>query len=109
MPGGDDPQAAAMMAQMFKGFRVRMMVTVQGEIDKTTASYVRTNSKSKKKDTLTLLDMSIGNLMSNPATAKKLQELGKIKDPKLAKQKLKDLESPDFRAEFGPKVLVRFK
>jgi hypothetical protein len=70
----------AQMKQMFDGFRVRIMVKVDGEIARTNASYVEIDTQSKKKQLVTLFDINIGEIMKDEETFKKLAAMGEIQD-----------------------------
>lgn len=97
----------AQMKQMFDGFRVRIMVKVDGEIARTNASYVETDTQSKKKQLVTLLDMNIGEIMKDEETFKKLAAMGEIQDMETAAEKLKGI--PGLKIETTKRVEVEFQ
>jgi len=97
----------AQMKQMFDGFRVRIMVKVDGEIARTNASYVQIDTQSKKKQLVTLLDMNIGEIMKDEETFKKLAAMGKIQDMETAAEKLKGI--PGLKIETTKRVEVEFQ
>ncbi|MEA3437515.1 MAG: hypothetical protein U9R43_13680 [Thermodesulfobacteriota bacterium] len=97
----------AQMKQMFDGFRVRIMVKVDGEISRTNASYVEIDTQSKKKQLVTLLDMNIGEIMKDEETFKKLAAMGEIQDMKTAAEKLKGM--PGLKIETARRVEVEFQ
>lgn len=91
----------AMMQQMYKGFRFMTTIEVDGKISKTNASHV-----NDKKNIVTILDMNIGELMSNKEHMKVLMSMGQTKDMEVAKQKLKGI--PAIKVETEKKVSIRF-
>lgn len=70
-PGMDDmpPEVAAMMAQMFDGFRVAIDVEVDGEIVETSSPFVEGSR-------VTVLELDLGQLIKDPANLKVLEKLG---------------------------------
>ncbi|MCK5849634.1 MAG: hypothetical protein KAH23_01870 [Kiritimatiellae bacterium] len=101
------PDQMAMMKQMFDGFRMRIMVKVDGSITKSNASYIEKDSKSGKKQLITLLDMNIGEIMKDEQMFKKLASMGKIQDMHTAKKMLKDI--PGLKIETNEQIKVEFK
>ncbi|MGC4117989.1 MAG: hypothetical protein QM765_26255 [Myxococcales bacterium] len=97
--------AFAQMKQIFEGFRLRVLVKVDGEIAKTNATYVGTDEA--KKPAVTLLDLNVGELLKDDAQLKKLSAMGKIDDVATAREKLKDF--PGIKAELSQQVDVEFK
>ena len=85
------PEQMAQMKQMFDGFRVRVMVKVHGEITSTNASYVQIDSKSDKKQFVTLLDMNIGEIIQHEELCEKIAAMGQIQDMETASEKLKGI------------------
>jgi hypothetical protein len=96
----------AQIKQMFDGFRVRIMVKVDGEIARTNASYVQIDTQSKKKQLVTLLDMNIGEIMKDEETFKKLAAMGEIQDMETAAEKLKGI--PGLKIETAKQVEIEF-
>ncbi|MBW1671789.1 MAG: hypothetical protein JRJ43_09025 [Deltaproteobacteria bacterium] len=96
----------AQMKQMFDGFRVRIMVKVDGEIVRTNASYVQIDTQSKKKQLVTLLDMNIGEIMKDEEVFKKLAAMGEIRDMETASEKLKGI--PGLKIETARRVEIEF-
>lgn len=96
----------AQMKQMFDGFRVRIMVKVDGEIARTNASYVETDTQSEKKQLVTLLDINIGKIMKDEETFKKLAAMGEIQDMETAAEKLKGI--PGLKIETVKRVEIEF-
>ncbi len=104
----ENPQAMAMMKQMFDGFRFRMLVKlIDGEIAKSNASYQGLDPKTKKKQYITLLDMDLGKIMQDDAQLKKLSAMGQMKSMVEAKEKLKDIKG--LKVETEEKVTVDIK
>lgn len=95
------PEQMAMMQKMYKGFRVMTVIEVEGKISKTNASHV-----NDKKNVITILDMNIGELMSNKEHMKILMSMGQTKDMEVAKQKLKGI--PAIKIETEKQVNVSF-
>jgi hypothetical protein len=103
------PEQMMMMKQMFDGFRIRIIVKVDGEIVKTNAGYVDVSGGEKQKSVVTLLDMDLGKLLGDDAMLKKLAGTaqGPAPDMNEAKKLLKDVEG--LKIETEKKVTVEFK
>jgi hypothetical protein len=103
---GQDAMQAAMMKQMFDGFRIRVAVAVDGKITKSNAAYQEKDSEGNSH-IVTLLDMNIGKLLGDEATAKKLAAMGEIQDMAEAKEKLKGIDG--LKIETSEKVEIEFE
>jgi len=103
------PSAAelAQMKQMFDGFRVRLIVKVDGFITKSNASFIEKISKTDKKQAVTLIDMDVGKLLKDEATFKKLAAMGDISDMVTAKEKMKNI--PGLKFEPADKIDIEFE
>lgn len=77
-PEGMDAGAMAMMGPMFAGMHIRVAIDVDGKITKTNAEYPSADGKS-----VTLLDLTMDKLISNPAAMKILQAKGADQSAKL--------------------------
>lgn len=91
-PDPNDPMMAMMMSMM-KDLRMRMLVTVEGGPKKTNASFKGDDG------TITLMDMGLGKIMSDPVKMKKLQSLGQEQDPMAAAQQLNEFEEVKFETQ----------
>ena len=106
LQGDAPPGAMAMMGGMMQGLRMRTYVMVNGDIKDSNASYVNASRKTGKKQLVTLLDMDIGKLMSDPAKMKKLESLGDMDDPIEGAKALK--EFPEVKIELQKEISIRF-
>lgn len=109
---GDDAPAGmegmdAMMKQMFEGMRMRFYVMVDGEIQKSDATYVEANKATGKKQMVALMDINFGELIKDPEKFKKLQTMGPGGDAEAMKLALKDM--PGIKAETKEKIEITFK
>ncbi len=105
MPGM--PGAEEMMKQMFAGFRVWMMVMVEGEISDSNATHVQILKKTGKKCLVTLVDMNLGELMKmDESKLKGLSAMGPAQDMATAMQMMKDF--PGLKIEPQKTVTVTF-
>jgi len=105
----EEPEAAAagmgMMKQFLEGFRIRVMVNLlEGKIQKTNASFVETVDG---KETVTLLDVALGEIMKNEKYAKEWQGMSQIKDMSKAMEKMKNI--PGLKIETAERVEISFK
>jgi hypothetical protein len=103
-PGGD-PMMAGMM-QMFKGMRIRQLIQLPSEIKETNASFVSTDSKTMKKQFITLFDISIDKVLAQPDGQKKMEKLQEEKDTAKQMEMLKGIEG--IKIELARKVTVKF-
>lgn len=97
----------AQMRLLFGGFRMQMVVKVDGEIISSNATYVERDSKTNKKQIVTLLDMDIGKIIKDEATFNKIASMGQPDDIKTAKEKLKGV--PGLKIETAENVTIEFK
>lgn len=102
MEGGEE-----MMKMMFAGMRMRMLVKVMGDITDSNATYIQKGSKSGKRNFVTLFDMKIGDLLSNPENFMKLEALGPESDLATAKEALKGI--PGIKIETEQQVEITFE
>ena len=103
----EDPQAEAMMAMMkpmMEGMRIRMLLKVNGEIKKTDASFVTEEDSDK---VVTLIDMQIGKLITDPAKFKALTKAQNVKDPNKQLELLK--KYPEIKLEVKDSIDIHFK
>ena len=96
-----------MMKDTFGDFCIKVRVQVNGEIKNTNASYVDTNPVTQKKDTVTLLNMNVGQVLGNPDYLKKLASVGGHPDLEQAKKIMKDF--PGLKIETAKIVDVSFE
>jgi hypothetical protein len=100
-PDGEetDPQAMAMMQQMFKDMRMTFKVEIVDGIAETNASHVEGN-------VVTLIDMPFGKLLADPANMKKLEAM-KDASPADAAAAFKDIAG--LKIETKEEVTVKVK
>lgn len=98
------PQEMAMMKQMFAGFRVRMLVAINGNITDTNAAHV---DKTSKPNHITLFDMNIGELLNDEQAFKKLSAIGKTQNIQEAMGKFQNIKG--IKAEPSEKITITFK
>jgi hypothetical protein len=101
-----DPQSSAagleMMKPFFEGFRIRVLIKLlDGKVIKTNASFV------DNKDTITLMDVAMGEILSNKEFLDKMEDLDKMKDMSAAMEKMKEI--PGLKIETAKKVEISFK
>lgn len=98
-PAKDDPNAIEMMKAIFKGMRVSIVLTVDGDIVKTNATH-----RSGRK--ITLIEMDFGRLISH---AELLKKIDREKPQSLEEMKtaLKNVEG--LKLEFEDPVVVDFR
>jgi hypothetical protein len=94
-----DPQAMAMMQQMFKDMRMTFKVEIVDGIAETNASHVEGN-------VVTLIDMPFGKLLADPANMKKLEAM-KDASPADAAAAFKDIAG--LKIETKEEVTVKVK
>jgi len=96
-----------MMKDTFGDLCIKVRVQVNGEIKNTNASYVDTDPVTKRKNTVTLLNMNVGQVLGNPEYLKKLSSMGKQPDLEQAKKIMKDF--PGLKIETAKSVEVSFE
>ncbi len=104
-----DPEAAAqgmaMMRLFLAGFRIRMTINLlEGTIQKTNASFVE---RTGGKDTVTLLDVALGEIMSNEKYAKEWERMSQTKDMSTAMETMKNI--PGLKIEPSDRIEISFK
>ena len=99
--------ALAMMKPMLDGMRIRAYVKVNGEITKSDASHVAKSAQTGKKQMITLVDMQLGKLVTDPEKLKKLSALENEKDIRKVAEALNEL--PEITYELKEKITVDFK
>ena len=102
-----NPAQVALMRQFFGDFRVRILITVIGAITETNALYVEKKAGRDEGDTVVLMDMNIGGMLSNPEGLKKLIAYGPMRDIEEARTRLKHIEELKF--ETNNQVAVFFQ
>ncbi|HNT43051.1 MAG TPA: hypothetical protein PKN85_01210 [Syntrophorhabdaceae bacterium] len=98
-PAKDDPNAIEMMKAIFKGMRVRIALTVDGDI-------VKTNATHRLGRKITLIEMDFGRLISHAELLKKIdrEKPQSIEEMKAALNNVEGL-----KLEFEDPVVVDFK
>ena len=98
-------QGMAMMQQFLSGFRMRVMISLlDGTIQKTNASFVE---RTGGKDTVTLFDVALGEIMSNEKYAKEWERMSRMKDMGAAMETMKNI--PGLKIETAERVEISFK
>ena len=98
-------EGMAMMSQFMQGFRIRIIINLlEGKIKKTNASFVETIDG---RDTVTLLDIAMGEILSNEEYAREFGNMEQIKDMNVAMEKMKKI--PGLKIEVQERVEVNFK
>ena len=92
---------------MFDGFRIRLIVKVDGDITKSNATFIEKDSKTNKKQAVTLIDLDVGKLLKDDAAFKKLAAMGQIDDMATAKEKMKNI--PGLKFEPADKIDIEFE
>jgi hypothetical protein len=95
----EDAMAMQMMGTMMQGMRLAMRVKVDGEITKTNAAH-------QDGSTVTLMDLDMGKIFSDPAVMKKLSSPDDMKDFAKFSKIAKDAGAT---VEPSPKVEIEFK
>jgi hypothetical protein len=95
----EDPQAMAMMKQMFADMKMSVKLVVDGGIEETNATH-------REGDTITLMEMDMNKLMEKPENFKKLGEVDQ-NDPASAMEALKGIDG--VKVEVKPEVTVKLK
>ncbi len=93
--------------QIFEGFRVRLILRVDGEITDTDASFVHLNKKTNKRNLVTLLNMDVGALLSDEERFRELATAGPVQDLRAAKQLLEGF--PGISIEDQEEIHISFK
>lgn len=104
---GSAEEQMAMIKHVFDGFRMQLVVAVDGEITRSNATFVEKDAKSGKKQRVTLVEMDLGKLFKDEASFKKLTAMGEVEDIATAREKLKDI--PGLKFEPEEKVEIEFK
>jgi hypothetical protein len=106
--GAEDQAGMAMMKSMFKDFHLVLRIKVGGEIEHTNASYVQTGDTNRKKQYVTIYDVSFGELLSDAKYADKLGNMMAMGgDPSSAKDALKNL--PGIKLETANQIEIEFR
>ncbi len=104
----EDQAGIAMMKSMFKDFHLVLRIKVDGEIEHTNASYVQTGATNRKKQYVTLYDVSFGELLNEAKYADKLGNMMAMGgDPSSAKAALKNL--PGIKLETANQIEIEFR
>jgi hypothetical protein len=95
----EDPQAMAMMKQMFTDMKVSIKLVAESGI-------AETNATHRDGDTITLMEMDMNKLMEKPENFKKFGEIDQ-QNPAAAMEALKGIDG--VKAEVKPEVTVKLK
>jgi len=98
-PAADDPNAIEMMKAIFKEMRVSIVLTMEGDIVKSNATY-------RSGRTVTLIDMDFGKLISDPELLKKINR-EQPQSVEEMKKMVKGIEG--LKMEFTNPVIIDFK
>ncbi len=96
----EEMQQMQMMAMMLQGMQLSMKLTVDGSITETNASTVDGN-------TITLFQIDMGTVLSNPAGFQKLQSSAESEDPQAMLKALNGVDG--LIIESAPNLVVDFK
>jgi hypothetical protein len=109
-----DPNDKAMentMISMMKDFRLVLRIKVDGEIQKSNATFVQVGGTSHKKQYVTLFNVEFGKLMGDPELfakyADKLGELQSLGDSPEGKKILMDF--PGIQVETAKRIEIEFQ
>jgi hypothetical protein len=103
-PSGDFGQ----LAQMFKGFRFRVVVKVlDGEIIQTNAIHVSEGVESARKQLVTLFDFDFGEMLNHKDAFEKLEHLNEIDDITVAMEMLDGI--PGIRFDPASRIRIDFR
>jgi hypothetical protein len=98
-PDMNDPQAKAMMKQMFGDMKMAIRIKADSGIASTDATH-------HKGDTVTLMEMNFGKLIENEDNLKKLAAMDQ-NDPQKAMESLKGIDGISFEAK--PSIKIKLK
>lgn len=98
-PDLDDPEAKAMMKQMFGDMKMSIRIKADSGIASTDATH-------RDGDTVTLMEMNFGKLIENEDNLKKLANIDKD-DPQKAMEALKGIDGVRF--ETKPSIKIKLK
>jgi len=98
-PAADDPNAIEMIKTIFKEMRVSIVLTMEGDIVKSNATY-------RSGRTVTLVDMDFGKLISDPELLKKINK-EQPQSVEEMKKMVKGIEG--LKMEFTNPVIIDFK
>ncbi len=93
----DDPQATAMMQQMFADMKMSMKLVIAPGI-------AETNATHRDGDTITLMEMDFGKIVQNPDGMQKLAATENEEDPAIIMEMLKGVDG--VKLEVEPEVTV---
>lgn len=94
-----------MMKSLLSGFRMRILIRPgEGKISKTNASFVE---RLDGKETVTLLDVALGEILSNDEYAKEWQDMSRVKDMATAMERMKKI--PGLKIETEKRVEISFR
>lgn len=96
----DDPQATAMMKQVFRDMKMSMKLVIAPGI-------AETNATHRDGDTITLMEMDFGKIVENPDGLKKLAATQNEEDPARIMESLKDIDG--MKIETEPELTVTLK
>jgi hypothetical protein len=97
--GDGSEEGFEQMKEFLRGMKVTVQVAVDGDIEKTNASYV-------DGSTITVIDLSFDRLIDDPELMKQLQKSDEM-SPAAAKEMLKNI--PGIRVEMEEEITVTFK
>ncbi|MEI6168888.1 MAG: hypothetical protein WCS52_17035 [bacterium] len=99
------------MRSMLKDFRMSLRIKVDGEIRKSNAAFIQVGGTSHKKQYVTLYNVELGKIMSDPGLfakyGSKLEELQSMGDSPDARKILMDL--PGIQIETEKKIEIEFQ
>ena len=102
-----NPVQVTLMKQLFGDFRVRVLVTVDGDVIETNALHVAKKSGLEHGDSVILMDMNIGGMLKNQEGLKKLIAFGPMQDINEARARLHHIE--ELKIETSEHITILFQ
>jgi len=105
MPDAEEAAGAMGMMRMFmQGFRLRVMIDPEGNIQGTNASFVE---KIEGRENVVLLDVALGEIMNNEEYFEEWQSMSQIQDMGAAMEKMSKI--PGLKIETQENVEIIFR
>jgi hypothetical protein len=96
---GEGGEGMEQMKEVFRDMRMTVQIAIDGDIQKTNASFV-------DGSTITMVDVNFNVLLDDPELLKQLEKMGDV-DPAVAMEMMKKI--PGLRVETAEEVSVTFK
>lgn len=98
-PEAEGAEGLEQMREVFRDMRMTVQIVVDGDIQKTNASFV-------EGSTITMVDVNFNVLLDDPELLKQMEKMGDV-DPAVAMEMMKKI--PGLRVETAEEVSVTFK